>query len=922
MAKCKARNVAGGPPRVTRREVDGAIGVRYRATAEVVAREGGLMRSEGMETADLPGRYWGKAAPGYPGEPKWHLLIYHCLDVAAVGAVWWDRNPALQASFERAFPKSTAPAHLRAWMLFFVALHDLGKFDLRFQLKAPQAQAAAWRQMERDRDHGVSSDVIRHFDHGHAGMVWAWRELPDWTGSDGWQVSECWRNWLAAVTGHHGDYPDPGGEGIHTIEADDQIVEHDRAARRAWVMELEQLFLHPAGLSLRELPPDCSLPAQALLAGFCAVCDWIGSNAGEFEYRDPGEPLPEYFSKRCAQIESRKLLEGLGLFATSKSYAGVSALLGSGESPRGVQTEIDALPVTAGLTLIEAPTGSGKTEAALAHAWRLLDAGMADSIVFALPTQATADAMLARIQAFAGHAYGRANVVLAHGKRDLSKAFSELVERGQRPTAQGKVEASVQCADWLANSRKLVFLGQIGVCTVDQVLLSVLPVRHKFMRGFGLNKAVLIVDEVHAYDAYMYGLLGEVLKSQKASGGSAILLSATLPSGLRNKLLGAWDALGPQEAPYPAIWHTAGGTIEPRTVADAERPPCREVGVECLKLADAYPDDALLDRVIAAAESGALVGIVVNLVDDAQRLARDLRRRTAMEVDIFHARYRFTDRQRKEQAVREHYGREAPRGQGRILVATQVIEQSLDLDFDWLLTHICPVDLLFQRMGRLHRHARPTRPPGFEVPRCTVMTVAQQDYGTFELIYGNARVLWRTQQLLEQADSLIFPDVYRDWIERVYQREDWDAEPERIALAHDAFRSVQIGREKDAQRLCTMSVSSFRDEDDRVTGLTRDDEMSLSVLPFMADGRLLDGQRLEEIAASDLAEVVNLNVVPCPASWKNRLQDCAVQKEGPLASLRQLMMSELLSGVWRSRNGALTYTKDYGLEKSADESAR
>ena len=130
---------------------------------------------------------------------------------------------------------------------------------------------------------------------------------------------------------------------------------------------------------------------------------------------------------------------------------------------------------------------------------------------------------------------------LAHGKRSFNNEFKNLVAQGQRKTAQGEIEATVQCAGWLANSRKRVFLGQIGVCTVDQVLLSVLPIRHNFVRGFGLNKSVLIVDEIHAYDAYMHGLLGEVLRRQRDTGGSAILLSATLPyESARTKLFDAW----------------------------------------------------------------------------------------------------------------------------------------------------------------------------------------------------------------------------------------------------------------------------------------------------------------------------------------------------------------------------------------------
>lgn len=867
-------------------------------------------------------RYWGKADEKYVGPQTWHPLAYHSLDVAAVAASWWRACPPLQRNFLAAFAcEASQGEKLRAWVQFFVALHDLGKFDLRFQLKAPPAVAAAWRPFEK-KDHGLSPKEVIEFDHGHAGIAWAKQEYQTWLKPSSVEstVWEHWQPWLAAVTGHHGDFYPPRMDGL-ALDTDETLIEHDRDARHAFVDVLENLFLQPAGLSLQDLPPPCSTHARTLLAGFCAVCDWIGSNAEVFDYRAPDTALPDYYSARLAQIQSSTLLARFGLLASASAYSGVSALLNSNESPRGIQTQIDDLPSTPGLTLIEAPTGSGKTEAALAYAWRLLDAGAADSIVFALPTQATANAMLLRAEDFAGRVFGNANVVLAHGKRQFNEAFQKLAESGKCITAQGKIEAAVQCAAWLANSRKRVFLGQVGVCTVDQVLLSVLPVRHKFVRGFGLAKSVLIVDEVHAYDAYMHGLLGEVLHQQKATGGSAILLSATLPANLRAKLLQTWDASGQDDAPYPALWHATQGAVIPRTVNDDQQPKRREVEIECLKLADAFPDTDLIERIIKAAESGALVAVVVNLVSDAQRLARSLRERTQINVDIFHARFRFNDRQKKEDAVLALYGRNAPRIAGRILVATQVVEQSLDLDFDWMLTQICPVDLLFQRLGRLHRHAREQRPTGFESPHCTVLSVDGDDYGLHKLIYGNTRVLWRTEQLLNAAERIVFPEAYRDWIERVYSNDVWDDESGTIYGDYLSWRDVQEMREADALKLTTMTVSSFRDEDERITGLTRDGEMSLTVLPVQLDGRLLNGQSLADMPEREQAEALNLNAVPAPASWHKLLHDCPFDKEGPLAGFWQLTLNATAPGSWSALNGKFHYSEDFGLEKNRNEPA-
>ncbi len=864
--------------------------------------------------------YWGKADERYVGVTTWHPLVYHSLDVAAVAMTWWDASPTVRRTFAVAFNCSNFQ-HLRAWVTFFVALHDLGKFDVRFQLKAPDALETAWQPL-RPSDHGVSKKEIVGFDHGWAGMAWANQEYRRWIRYDDpeREIWDQWQLWLAAVTGHHGDFYAPSMPGLN-LDTDEAIIEHDQNARSEFVSALSDLFLRPVGLSLQDLPPACSSSAQYWLAGFCAACDWIGSNTEVFDYQNPNAELADYLKTSKAKIQGEDRFHRFGLLGTAHAYKGLNALLQSNESPRGIQVEVDNLPSTPGLTLVEAPTGSGKTEAALAYAWRLLDQGAADSIVFALPTQATANAMLGRVEAFAAQAFGSANIVLAHGKRDFTEAFHKLVANGQRTTAQGPTEAAIQCAAWLANSRKRVFLGQIGVCTVDQVLLSVLPVRHKFVRGFGLNKAVLIVDEVHAYDAYMHGLLSEVLRHQRATGGSVILLSATLPAGVRAKLLGAWGSSGMKDAPYPALWHATQGEAVPITVPPDQCPAHREVASECLKLPGAFPDDAVIRRIIAAAESGALVGVVMNLVDDAQRLARLLRGQTTSPVDVFHARYRFVDRQQKEKMAQDHYGRNASRKEGRILVATQVVEQSLDLDFDWLVTQICPVDLLFQRLGRLHRHQRKHRPHTFESPHCTILSVEADDYGLHKLIYGNTRVLWRTERLLAGAERIVFPEAYRDWLEQVYADKTGDDETDAIYGDYLSWKQHQEMREADARQLTTMTVSQFRDEDSRVTGLTRDGEMSLTVLPIQSGGRLLNGQVLNALNERDLAETLNLHAIPAPASWKGRLADCHLESEGVLAGYRQLEMIADGQGAWSEMCGKFRYSNEFGLERSNDGSA-
>jgi len=861
-------------------------------------------------------KYWGKADPKYHHEPKWHPLAYHSLDVAAVAAAWWDQSLAIHHAFASAFGvKKKHARQLRAWVLFFVAIHDMGKFDVRFQLKSKEILLKCWPEIDID-DVDNASHITETFNHGSAGYAWAAKEYRQWVANEDtdYQIWDAWRQWLSAVTGHHGELSE--NSSIYPPDGEEYIGEHDRKARAIWIKFIHDLFLRPKNLSFSVLPPACSKEAKLLLAGFCSVSDWVGSNQDYFKFAEPITDCTEYFTKRVQSIKRKKLLSWLGLVKKPSRYKGIEILLESNTRSRGVQVLVNSFPASPGLTVIEAPTGSGKTEAALSYAWRLLEIGHADSIVFALPTQATANAMLKRLEAFADKVFDGqgANVVLAHGKCNFNQEFQRLVEAYAGHTPQGKDEGSSQCSTWLAQSRKRVFLGQVGLCTIDQVLLSVLPVKHKFIRGFGINKSVLIVDEVHAYDSYMHGLLAEVLFRQRESGGSAVLLSATLPLSVRTSLLEAWHSAEPLVNDYPLVTYVSKDELLPMTLPDEHRPEQYPVSIECIPLPNAFPDEALLQRVASAAKTGARVAFVCNLVNDSQQIAKNLRTMlddTLIPVDVFHARYRFLDRQIKEDSTIKFYGKNAPRNGGRVLIATQVIEQSLDLDFDLMFTQICPVDLLFQRLGRLHRHPH-KRPWGFESPHCIVVTAQDWKYGLHKEIYGNTRVLWRTEALLRDVREIAFPEAYREWIDAVYMRDDWEQEPVEIACEYDVFSALQHHRRSEAERLTSMSMTQFRDEDDRITSLTRDSEMSLTVVPVQRGGNFLDGTSTKGLNEGVLLELLNLNSIPVPAGWDKYLHGCDRDEDG-----RYFLGMVFDGSCWVCQKGKckFNYTNDFGLER-------
>jgi CRISPR-associated endonuclease/helicase Cas3 len=312
----------------------------------------------------------------------------------------------------------------------------------------------------------VKYDHKIKYDHGSNGYGWFEQEL-SYYDFDCINENEA-MDWMQQVAGHHGCIPENNSLEDPAFISDD-IKQQDKQARIQWLQSLKQLFLESADLDLCDIPEII----PSMLAGFCSVCDWIGSSTDFFPYQTLEQSdLKAYFDSRKTSAENA--LKAFGILSEVKGKGGMTVLFPS-YIPQGLQTIVDTFPIERGLTLIEAPTGSGKTEAALAYASKLLtsDPCFGGSVIFALPTQATANAMLKRLEEVADKLFvGAANVVLAHGKSKLNPDFEKILANS-RQTAQGLEEAMVQCSQWLGASKKRAFLGQIGVCTIDQVLLSV-----------------------------------------------------------------------------------------------------------------------------------------------------------------------------------------------------------------------------------------------------------------------------------------------------------------------------------------------------------------------------------------------------------------------------------------------------------------
>jgi len=716
-------------------------------------------------------------------------LAYHCLDVAAVGVTLLKADVRLAARLSRATGLSRDV--VVRWLPVLLALHDAGKFSHGFQALVPELFKSLHGRSDRPNyvRHGQSgfqiwSELLRE------GLVDAGVFARIVDGSAASNRRRLLTNldcWMSAAAGHHGTPPADTGKTL-----DQLFSSSDRAAALAFATEIATLFG-------RDNAPHVDLPKAEdarlvswFVAGLAVQCDWIGSNQAWFPYSEPAIPLQEYWRQR-ALPRARHAVSGAGIVpATPSCRLAVDDLLPSGNDPTPLQERLARLPIRKqrSLYIVEDLTGAGKTEAALILAHRLMTAGLADGLIIALPTMATANAMYERMADHYGRLFDNSAVpslILSHSARELSDRFrqSVLAHRVPKDVGYGDDEddASASCAAWIADDRRRAMLADVGVVTIDQAILAVLPSKFQSLRLLGLARRVLVIDEVHAHDSYMLGEVETLLRFQAALGGSAILLSATLPRRRREALVNAFAmgadlspqvTLGSQE--YPLITCYANGAVAEIAVAT------RRSSARSLKVSPIADEAEAFARVVAHAKAGRCVCWLRNTVADAIEAFQKLKA-GALELptSLFHARFTMTDRLAREAEVLAWFGKDstAANRRGRVLVATQVVEQSLDLDFDALVTDLAPIDVLIQRAGRLCRHERAERPGG--APRLEVMMPEPKPdadrnwywsmFPRAGRVYPDHGRLWLTADLLRREGALSLPEKARHLIEGVYGEE-------------------------------------------------------------------------------------------------------------------------------------------------------
>jgi len=746
-----------------------------------------------------PLRLWGKTGT----DGTFHPVLFHMIDVGNVARALLEGNasPRFRVVLARALSVDD-PLSLVGWLPLLIALHDIGKVSAAFQ--GQQGSPRTARERERLLDEGFRFGRTRgkSYHHAHISAVSVQSILVEPDGGLPKPLLLALRDILG---GHHGRFAS-SGELLSVRDYLDYEEPSEWPALRADMCRLLREQLTPEWDSGGVVPsPQHAMAAAMALTGFTILCDWLGSDSERF----PIEPPLSLSSYTPLSLNrARQAIERVG-FAPARpraSYSGFTDLFPDKGSARPMQQSIDDLPESVltwpALFVVEAPTGEGKTEAALALAQRLSLTGPSDELYFGLPTTATSNQMFDRVQSFVERTRGAViSVRLVHGQAHLIEddVSLRLHEDANAGDAASKRAASI----WFA-PRKRALLAPFGVGTVDQVELATLNARHYMLRLFGLAGKVVIIDEVHAYDTYMSTVLEQALRWLGTLGSCVILLSATLPTARHTALARSFiSGVSPekreddegQSLPYPCIAAYTGekSLIVSPGATQAER----RLRIEFV--ADDTPHEQGR-RLVDLVREGGAVCCLCNTVAQAQKVFKAVDELADLDVwrVLIHSRFPADERRKLEKQIATRFGPGSRNPKERaVIVGTQVLEQSLDLDFDAMITDLAPTDLLLQRAGRLHRHTPRPRPPAHNdaVLRVQIQRTGSgaPEFGAWKWVYDEF-VLWRTWLVLDAridvggGVELILPRDYRPLIEATYDVQETapDEHPHRelILAAH------------------------------------------------------------------------------------------------------------------------------------------
>lgn len=788
--------------------------------------------------------FWAKTTPeGKPGTSVYEHMIH----VGCVARCIAETRPEELKRF------NLLPSEIGA----LAALHDLGKICPGFQRKCEE-----WLLDNRLGDIAIHGnwENATETDHGKVSHA----AIQDFLHQQGCPPGSA-KYLAAALAGHHGKIKySPNDRGIKP-----PLIRPTGEGRSGLNWDLERSTCAQEVLRYFQVgqikgPFSVDTPGLWWLAGMTAVADWIGSDERYFS--------PQLAAGADVSELARRALEGIG-FTPAPITGGLTFEDLFEFDPNDMQKRALAAITAPGVYIIEAPMGMGKTEAALGAAYSLLSSGQANGIYFALPTQATSNRIHLRLNDFISR------ISPTTGPSRLIHSNSWLMREAldYQPVPTERRESSGQDArvgrDWFASPRRAI-LSPFGVGTIDQTLLGVVASKHFFVRHFALAGKVVILDEVHSYDVYTGTLIDKLVDTLEQLGCTVIVLSATLTGRRRSQIL--TDHNSPSDAPaepYPLIsGRKEGLSLEPIA---AFPPPTKTISVDFIDHQKAE------DEAVALAREGGAVLWICNTVGAAQAQFRHLVALAGekFKVGLLHSRMIFSHREAREQEWMTRFGKNGGPRCGSILVSTQIVEQSVDLDADLLVTELAPTDMLLQRTGRLWRHERGARP--CDRPRMYILREGKPleelrtlpEAAIIDALGRKAKVyspyvLLRSLEAWQAQPTIIVPEDIRRLLDMTYR--ETDAEPSAWQQLYNRDYAESAAYRQKALAQAKLWQPPLDDQEGAQTRLNELPTMPLILCRQIAGKRVgfLDGS---EATVSEsgfdfvTAKAVHRNLVKVPA---------------------------------------------------------
>ncbi|MBB5350959.1 CRISPR-associated endonuclease/helicase Cas3 [Haloferula luteola] len=820
-----------------------------------------------------------------------------------------------------------------------IAAHDLGKITPGFQLKCP-----LWEFHESCRRLTHLNGLITL----HAAVSQSHLQF-----SPIHSLHPLARLWLISTAGHHGGYPD----GLKRATA--PAFEGGNPDFIPLREELVQILIETFGPFPTESAKN--QPERIhLLTGFTIFSDWLGSNTDWFPFDFPVE-------EGAIASRIRELTKALGLHSSPRPGITFESQFHTDGlpplAPRPLQSTLVDAADQAGLYIVEAPMGMGKTEAALAAAYRRWTEGTERGLYFALPTQLSSERIHDRITSFLKNVLGEeATHSLVHGHAWLHGARNRRLSARVDEFDHNDTDEALR---WF-NSTRRQLLAPFGTGTIDQALLAILPARFAALRYFALAGKVVVVDEVHSYDPYISALIDRLIRYLLKAGSTIIILSATLTSERRFQLIAAarkaldqeprYEGISqsallqaPDEVPYPLITKITADATQaiPIIFPESSEPHSNRVHLVHQSLTQEN-ESAYWKKIASWVELGANVVVIRNTVALAQETYRHLKsllsdRIPEAHCGLLHSRFPIWQRSRNESRWVSLLGKDSSlRPPGSLLVSTQIVEQSVDIDADLLITDLAPTELILQRIGRLHRHPHP-RPPGMDKTTCHILyppvdwengkEALTKSLAPHHYIYPAFR-LWQASTTLHPMDSISLPSQVRTTLERSAAQLPEVGASDTLHTFHHELQTASDLQNGTAATRDVFSASALKDQEGHETRFNIQPSAQLVLLkrPPMESSTVITVHPLHGSSITfpkgffsyDLATAIHLNAIRIPAHWVHASLRAAPEwlqqhmDDGVIAVLHDSSIEVLPVSP---SNRSLRYTSFLGLTQQQIESS-